>query len=205
MNRSTLLSAALIAVTITGVGAVAAIAQDGGPKARAETQMPGMMGADWRDGERGWGRHGGEGRHWGRDGEGRHWGKHHGGRHGMGGHGMGGHGMGGRGGMFRAVFMQIDADKDGKITQAEIDAFRDAKVSGADTSGDGALSIEEFDTIYREMTRSRMVDAFQRLDEDGDGQISKAEMDARFGNVVKFMDRNGDGALSMEDRGRGRR
>ena len=191
MNRSTLLSAALIAVTITGVGAVAAIAQDGGPKARAETQMPGMMGADWRDGERGWGRHGGEGRHWG---------KHHGGRH-----GMGGHGMGGRGGMFRAVFMQIDADKDGKITQAEIDAFRDAKVSGADTSGDGALSIEEFDTIYREMTRSRMVDAFQRLDDDGDGQISKAEMDTRFGNVVKFMDRNGDGALSMEDRGRGRR
>ncbi|MFP1631297.1 EF-hand domain-containing protein [Zhengella sp. ZM62] len=187
MNRSTLLAAALVAITVTGTGAVVAIAQDGAPQAMGQ-QMQGMkmMRAGWGDGERGWGRHGGEGRHWG---------KHHGGRHGMGGHG----------GMFRTLFTEVDADKDGKITQAEIDTFREAKVASADASGDGSLSIEEFDTLYREFTRSRMVDAFQRLDDDGDGQITRAELDARLANVVKFMDRNGDGALSMEDRGRGRR
>lgn len=191
MKRSTLLAAALVAITVTGTGAVVAIAQDTAPQAMGQ-QMQGMktMRAGWGDGERGWGRHGGEGGHWG---------KSHGGRHGMG--GMGGPG----GGMFRTLFTEVDADKDGKVTQAEIDAFRDAKVASADASGDGSLSIEEFDTLYREFTRSRMVDAFQRLDDDGDGQVTKAEMDDRLANIVKFMDRNGDGALSMEDRGRGRR
>lgn len=197
MNRSTLLSAALIAATITGVGTIATYAQSNAPQAgQEEMQKPGMMRTGWfgggrdrdgEDGERGWGRHGGEGRHWG---------KRHGGRHGM---------MGGpRGEMFRSILTEVDADKDGAITQAEVDAFRQAKVAGADANSDGGLSIDEFDTVYRELTRSNMVRAFQRLDTDGDGTITKAEMDNRFGNIVKFMDRNDDGKLSKEDRG-GRR
>ena len=113
--------------------------------------------------------------------------------------------MGGpRGEMFRTILTEVDADKDGAITQAEVDAFRQAKVAGADANSDGGLSIDEFDTVYRELTRSNMVRAFQRLDTDGDGTITKAEMDNRFGNIVKFMDRNDDGKLSKEDRG-GRR
>ncbi len=116
-----------------------------------------------------------------------------------------GHGFGGRGGseMMMQVFQRMDADDDGKITQEEVDAFRAAQVTAADASGDGALSIEEFDTAYRDLTRSKMVRAFQRLDVDGDGIISADEMDNRFGSFVEKMDRNGDGALSMEDRGRG--
>lgn len=117
-----------------------------------------------------------------------------------------GHGRssGRRGGsdMMQQLFRQVDADGDGSITQEEIDAFRAKQVSDADTSGDGALSIEEFDTIYRELTQTRMVRAFQRLDTDGDGIISPEEMDARFDGIVKRMDRNGDGALSIDDRSR---
>ncbi len=116
-----------------------------------------------------------------------------------------GHGHGGRGGseMMMQVFQQMDADGDGKVTQEEVDAFRAAQVAAADASGDGALSIEEFDTVYRDLTRTKMVRAFQRLDVDGDGIISADEMDNRFGSLVERMDRNDDGALSMEDRGRG--
>ncbi len=115
-----------------------------------------------------------------------------------------GHGFGKRGGsdMMQQLFEQADADGDGSVTQEEVDAFRATQLSAADTSGDGALSIEEFDTIYRELTRTRMVRAFQKLDSDGDGTISPEEMDARFGAIVKRMDRNGDGALSSDDRGR---
>ncbi|WP_158448492.1 hypothetical protein [Jannaschia rubra] len=105
-------------------------------------------------------------------------------------------------GMFAAVFADIDADGNGSVTQAEIDAYRAMKVGEADASGDGALSIEEFDTLYREFTRSRMVDAFQNLDADGDGVITDGEMDARFGDIVKRVDRDDDGALTPRDRGR---
>jgi EF hand len=114
-------------------------------------------------------------------------------------------GMFGDGGMeenIRIIFMQVDANGDGSVTQDEIDSFRATKISEADVSGDGGLSIEEFDTLYREFTRERMVDAFQQLDADGDGAIVEEEMDRRFGGIVERMDRNDDGALSLQEHGR---
>lgn len=112
------------------------------------------------------------------------------------------HGKRGRFGMMRQIMEQVDANGDRAVTQEEIDTYRAARVAEADVSGDGNLSLEEFETAYAQMTRMRMVDAFQELDQDGDGQITQAEMDSRFGGVVERMDRNGDGKLSREDRGR---
>lgn len=115
-----------------------------------------------------------------------------------------GHGRHGGGEIFRNLFNAVDADGNGAVTQEEVDAFRAAKLAEADTSGDGALSIEEFDTLYREFTRPRMVDMFQDLDADGDGVIGTAEMDDRFGRIVERMDRNDDGALTLQRRDRDR-
>lgn len=124
-------------------------------------------------------------------------------REGKGGkHGKHGGGMFGGREMFATLFTEVDANGDGAVTQEEIDTYRAGKVAQADTSGDGALSIEEFDTLYREFTRSRMVDRFQELDADGDGVISAAEMDARFGKIVERMDRDDDGALTLQPRGK---
>lgn len=110
---------------------------------------------------------------------------------------------GARGGeMFRTIFDAADADGDRTVTQAEIDAYRTTRLAEVDASGDGALSIEEFDTLYRDLTRSRMVDAFQALDADGDGQISPEEMDRRVARFVERMDRDGDGALTLQRPGR---
>ena len=100
------------------------------------------------------------------------------------------------------LFDEVDADGDGALTQQEIDSYRADRVGAVDASGDGALDLDEFDTLYREFTRPRMVDAFQRLDDDGDGSISESELDERFGGIVERLDRNEDGALSIEDRGR---
>ena len=115
----------------------------------------------------------------------------------------GGHGQFGGRGMMLDLFEEVDADGNGSVTQEEIDAFRAAQVQGADASGDGALSLDEFETIYTERVRPMMVDAFQELDEDGDASITAAELDDHFGDVVARLDRNGDGALSLEDHGRG--
>lgn len=98
---------------------------------------------------------------------------------------------GGHSEMQQQLFKQIDADGDGKITQKELDTFRAAKVKAADTNKDGALSLEEFEPIYQEMTRKSMVRAFQRLDTNGDGVISQEEMDDRFGTMMQRMEKKG--------------
>ncbi|WP_138936219.1 EF-hand domain-containing protein [Roseovarius arcticus] len=117
-----------------------------------------------------------------------------------------GHGDRGGHGMMRQIMKKVDANGDRAVTQEEIDTFRAATVANADASGDGDISLDEFETIYVELTRDRMVDAFQKLDEDGDGVVTQAEMDAKFGNVVDRMDRNDDGKLDRADRkGHGRK
>jgi EF hand len=110
--------------------------------------------------------------------------------------------MQGRGGreMMQKLLLDVDADKSGSVTQDEVNTFRTAKVSAADTSKDGALNLDEFSVAYNELMRARMVDAFQSFDEDGNGSITTAELDTRFGTIVARMDRNGDGVLSKADR-----
>ena len=118
---------------------------------------------------------------------------------------LGGKGSrGGRGmrGAMMGAFQDADADGNGALTQAEIDQFLATQLTNADADANGSVSLNEFQTIYAERTRPNMVDAFQRLDDDGDGQITSAELSDRFGTIVRRMDRNGDDALSMEDRGR---
>lgn len=116
-----------------------------------------------------------------------------------------GSGPGGRK-MFGQMMEKVDANGDRAVTQTEIDTFRAGIVSDADTSGEGDISLDEFETIYLQMVRNRMVDAFQKLDEDGDGAVTQAEMDQKFGSIVERMDRNDDGQLDRSDRaGRGNR
>lgn len=177
MTTSNTITTVLVAALAFGTGTTVALAQDAANDNTAVTTP-----ANQNDGQRRWGFRSDE--------------RRHGFRGPMRGMGMGGAGM------MSQVFTAVDADGDGSITQAEIDAYRSARVQEADADGDGALSIEEFDMIWRQLTRSRMVDMFQNFDEDGDGTITAAEMDARFGSVVQRMDRNGDGALTPEDRGR---
>lgn len=98
----------------------------------------------------------------------------------------------------RALFEAVDADGDKTLTREEIDTYRAARIAEVDTSGDGALSIDEFDLLYRDFTRSRMVDAFQRLDDDGDGVISATEMDQSVAHLVERLDRDGDGQLKLK-------
>ena len=103
------------------------------------------------------------------------------------------------------MFEAYDADKDGKLTQAEIDEGRAAQVTRFDADGDGALSLQEYEGLWLEAMRARMVDRFQALDEDGDGVVTQSEFAEPFARLVTFMDRNDDGALSRADMKRWRR
>lgn len=102
----------------------------------------------------------------------------------------------------REMLAAIDADGNGAITQAEVDAYLAARVAAADVDGDGAIALDEFEPVFAEQTRPRMVDAFQALDADGSGTVTEGEIDARFGDIVERLDRDDDGALSPADRSR---
>lgn len=139
---------------------------------------------------------------WDHYGKGYHDGERHG-RHGMSGkEGRRGH-HGGR--HLMSMFNDFDADGDGKLTQAEIDDARRGQLSRFDTDGNGVLSLQEYEALWLDAMRERMVDRFQNLDADGDATITTAEFAEPFARAVRFMDRNDDGAISRDDMGRHRR
>ena len=98
----------------------------------------------------------------------------------------------------------IDADSDGKLTQAEIDKVRNDRHAAHDGDGDGNLGLDEFAGLWRETTHPLTVRVFQMLDTDGDAVITRAEYDRPLAGIVERLDRNGDGALSPDDRRRHR-
>lgn len=112
-----------------------------------------------------------------------------------------GHRGGGQGLLLLETF---DTDRDGKLTQAEIDAARTARFAEFDKDGDGKLSLEEYQLLWVEAMRPQMVRQFQRHDRDGDGAVTQAEFLERYRLLVYRLDANGDGVITREEL-RGRR
>ncbi len=123
-----------------------------------------------------------------------------GGHHRYGGYGHGGAGMGMHGGGPGGQMMKwFDLDEDGKLTQEEIDKARTDRVNKFDKDGDGALNLAEFQALWVDAMRERMVDRFQGHDDDGDGKVTQDEFGRHFANMVKYMDSNDDGVLDEND------
>lgn len=110
----------------------------------------------------------------------------------------GGPGGGRHAGVMR-MFDRVDANGDGKVTGAELATFRSERFANADADGNGSISLEEFQTVWMEMTRPRMVDAFQRMDDDGDAAVTDEEFGGRLQRMQSWLDRDGDGAVSREE------
>jgi hypothetical protein len=120
-----------------------------------------------------------------------------GGRHGM---------MGGGMGPGAAIdFAAADADKDGKLTEAELTAWRATVTAGIDADKDGKLSADEIAQAEVKALTARIEDHAKemvtRLDTDGDGLLSAAELLARpmAGPDFQHLDRNGDGAVTEDE------
>ncbi|MCB1884735.1 MAG: hypothetical protein KDG89_12200 [Geminicoccaceae bacterium] len=119
-------------------------------------------------------------------------------------------GFGGPGGMMRGgmgmamdLFDEVDANGDGKVERAEMDAFVKKDLRDNDGNGDGSLTLAEFQSLWLERTKPLMVRGFQFLDADGDGNVTGAEMEKPAGRAFDRLDRNGDGAVAEDEIGRG--
>jgi Ca2+-binding EF-hand superfamily protein len=139
------------------------------------------------------------------------------GSHGMGHHGMGHKGMMGMHGKGHKSMMgmhrkghkgrgmarmmeRFDANEDGKLTQEELDGARKKLLTAHDANKDGKLSLAEFEKLWLEVKRQRMVRGFQRIDRDGDASITLDEFIKPYAKMIERMDRNDDGVLDSEDR-----
>jgi Ca2+-binding EF-hand superfamily protein len=92
-----------------------------------------------------------------------------------------------------------DANGDGGVTQEEIDSVRAARLSEFDTDQDSQLNLEEYQALWLDAMRERMVDQFQRHDDDGDGVVTAEEFGQDLANIVDRRDRNDDGVLNADD------
>lgn len=110
-----------------------------------------------------------------------------------------GAGMGPMGGPMK-MFTEADTNKDGKLEPAEVAAFRDKHFAEASTDGKDGVTIQEFEPWFWKQHREMMVRAFQHLDADGDGVITKAEADAASDRMLSRLDRDKDGNLVMPER-----
>ena len=111
----------------------------------------------------------------------------------------GGHG---RGMMGHQMMERYDADKDGKITQAEIDQNRTAWHGEFDADKNASLSLEEFRALWLKAKGEMIVREFQFFDADGNGQVTLEDYQEPLSGLVASRDRNGDGVLNRDDRGR---
>lgn len=119
--------------------------------------------------------------------------------------GMGGGMGGGMGPMSGFDFATLDADKDGKVTQAEMDAHRAARVAEVDANKDGLLSGDELAAMHLKVMTERVntmaAEMVTRLDTDGDKLLSAAEMAVRPGPDMIFdmVDADSDGAITQAE------
>jgi Ca2+-binding EF-hand superfamily protein len=93
----------------------------------------------------------------------------------------------------------FDGNGDGRLTQEEIDAARDAQFGRFDANGDGRLSLEEYQNLWTDAMRRAMVRQFQRHDSDGDAALTKEEFRERYARMIVRFDRDGDGVITLEE------
>ena len=102
------------------------------------------------------------------------------------------------------MFDQIDTDKDGKLSMAELEAHRAAEFKAADTNADGALDATEL--AARELARfqEKLADRTQEMidnkDNDGNGSLSADEIgkgpaEDHFARI----DTDNDGMISKDE------
>lgn len=116
------------------------------------------------------------------------------------GYGMRGeHGFGMYGGP--PTFDSLDADKDGEITPAEMEAHRQSRFSQADGDGDGKITKDEMIAAAQVRMEQRIDTMLERFDADGDGALTAEEMPQppRPGRMFQFADEDGNGSISKEE------
>ena len=98
----------------------------------------------------------------------------------------------------RGPLARLDGNKDGTI---QLDEFTNMdRLKAADTNGDGTLSQDEIEALALKQIVERQARRItNRLDIDGDGTVTIAEVEKHKAKRFALMDRNDDGKLDRDE------
>lgn len=106
-------------------------------------------------------------------------------------------------------FARMDRDGDGRISREEASRMPDARFQALDANSDGFLSKDELAARRGGPERRGSCDRaggfLKKLDQDGDGVVTRAE--ARAASIAHFekMDKNSDGVLTRDEMRHGKK
>lgn len=99
-----------------------------------------------------------------------------------------------------ARFEQIDSNKDGKISLAELTASRESWLTQVDTNKDGVATQAEIDASMASKRQEHLKKMFEREDANKDGRLTREETRMPSAWFEKA-DANKDGALTLAELG----
>jgi EF hand len=111
---------------------------------------------------------------------------------------MGKHG-GRHGHWGRMMLTEMDADKDGTVTSAEIAAHEAAQAAEVDADKNGTITVEELIAHHEKMRQQHMAERLKAMDQNGDGNVSVDEYEAAQTWRMARLDRNGDGKIEPDE------
>jgi len=100
---------------------------------------------------------------------------------------------------FDAMFKAMDQDGNGEVTQAEVDAFKQARFAEVDADGDGRITLEEATAHEQAKAAERAQERLARMDENKDGAITADEMKFPGGSLIEKADADGSGGVTMDE------
>jgi Ca2+-binding EF-hand superfamily protein len=127
-------------------------------------------------------------------------------------HGEGMHGDDMHGDWTPPMFDRFDTNHDGKLSKEEVRNGVDKMFTEVDTNKDGFISKDEMRAHHKamhEQMRSKMQERWKAADKDGDGALSRAELEAagmkRPLRDFDKLDKNKDGKLTPDEMREGMR
>lgn len=94
---------------------------------------------------------------------------------------------------------RFDANKDGQITRAEVEAAHAARLARFDADKDGALSPDEFRSMMAARLDEMAARGFARMDRNKDGKIGPDEQRHSPAPMFGRLDANWDGVVTTEE------
>jgi Ca2+-binding EF-hand superfamily protein len=104
----------------------------------------------------------------------------------------------GKAGHAAARFGEVDTNKDGKVSLAELTASRETWLTRIDTNKDGVASQAELDASFQAGRKEHLQKMFERDDANKDGRVTREE--SRLPSAwFERADANKDGALTLDE------